>query len=659
VTAALSRLAPFARFLPAVAALGAWLFWLGASGGYFPRDYLPVALLAIALLAVLFVATGIVLPPRGPGRTAVLLLAVGACLSLLSMAWADSPAFAFDASMKLIAILAVTWLIATVPWSDRSAATMLGAWAVGAALVALVALVDVATGSGSIDVVRYGRFAEPIGYTNGVAALGVMAFLPGLALASRREVPALAQGVLLAAACFLAELALLPQSRAAIVAIAVGLPLLVVISPGRLALLARLAVLALAVGFALGHVLDVYTAASNGEDAMAALRSATVAMTLSSVLAGFAGAALGLAQGTVESRVRLPRPTRRTVLGLLGAALLVLVVAGFANSGRIETAWDKATNASANDSGSRISSLDPEERLDYWRVSLDMFDRSPVLGRGAGSFEYNYARDRHEAKPSRYTHNVFLRALGETGLVGLLLFVAMLATLALGAYRARRALSPLGATVAGAAFVVGVCFLLHASFDWMEEIPALAAPAIGLLVMVCRSVGGDAEPGRQSRGLIAAGTAVALAAAVLIGTSWLTVLYLQRGDERLATDPAGAFSDYSRAADLEPWSAKPLLSEGVGAIVAGEPRRARAAFVAAVEREDDAFPHLELALLAAQQHRHALAVREVGIAARIEPRDILARYAQRQIEAGKPIDARSFNRRLLGIEERRFTSPVS
>ena len=649
-------------YLPALAALAAWLFWIGASGGYFPDDYLPVGLLATALLAAFVLSGAAAVPPRDGGRGLLLLLGAGAGLSFLSMLWADSPAAAFDSSVKLTVLLAVTGLVAITPWTVRSAGIMLGSWAVGAAIVGGVALALAATGDGAVDVIQYGRYADPIGYTNGVAALGVMAFIPAVALAARREVPAAAQGVLLAAACFLVELALLTQSRAAVLALAIGVVLLVAVSPGRIALLVRLAVVGLIVASASDQVLGVYETATGGGDAMQALRDAAGAMALTSATAGIAGAALALAQRAIEPRVRVPRPDRRLVAGAAAIGLILAVGLAVAASGRVEASLSNSNDGGdIGDNGSRIGSLDPEERLDYWRVSIDMFEGNPVLGQGVGNVEYHYARKRDQAKPSRYAHDVFLRALGEAGVVGFLLFAAFLVVATLFMWRAWRRLPPFGSAVVGACFTVGVTFLVHGSLDWMDEIPALAAPALGFVLIASRLAAREEAPDRDRprAGAVAATLAVAAFAILAIGSSWLSVLYLNRASDRLGVDSAGAFDDISRAADLQPWSARPLLIEGVSAVELGDNRRARQAFSDSLGREDTAFGHLELGLLAAQAGRRKAAQVELARAAAIEPRDLFTRYARRQIAAGKTVVPQSFNRRFLGIERRRFASPVN
>src|SRR5947209_17744506 len=68
-------LAGAAAFVPAAALLAAWIEWVPTSGGYFPRDWYPVALALVALWAVLAIGRGRALPPGRPPKVALGLLA--------------------------------------------------------------------------------------------------------------------------------------------------------------------------------------------------------------------------------------------------------------------------------------------------------------------------------------------------------------------------------------------------------------------------------------------------------------------------------------------------------------------------------------------------------------------------------------------------------
>ena len=226
--------------------------------------------------------------------------------------------------------------------------------------------------------------------------------------------------------------------------------------------------------------------------------------------------------------------------------------------------------------------------------------------------------------------------------------------------RAWRSLPPYGSAVVAACFTVAVTFLVHGSLDWVDEIPALIAPALGFVLIASRlAARGEAEKvGRPRVGLVAGTLAATAFAIAVIGVSWLSVLYLERASDRLGVDSAGAFEDIDRAKSLEPWSARPLLIEGVSAIEVGDSRRAREAFADSLDREETAFAHLELGLLAAQR---GIERRHESRSPEPPPSNPETSSPQRPQAARGRKKGRSptFNQRLLGIERRRFASPVN
>lgn len=74
----------------------------------------------------------------------------------------------------------------------------------------------------------------------------------------------------------------------------------------------------------------------------------------------------------------------------------------------------------------RSSSLDTSSlaRLDFVTVSLEMASQHPFLGAGVGSFA-TYSSDQIGRFGSSYPHNLFLQALAELGIVGLVVLIAL------------------------------------------------------------------------------------------------------------------------------------------------------------------------------------------------------------------------------------------
>lgn len=76
-------------------------------------------------------------------------------------------------------------------------------------------------------------------------------------------------------------------------------------------------------------------------------------------------------------------------------------------------------------------------RLHYWTISLQLFNESKLLGVGAGGFRYflETTHDQFSTENHSHTHNEYLTALAQYGLLGL---AALMAMLALGYQNARK-----------------------------------------------------------------------------------------------------------------------------------------------------------------------------------------------------------------------------
>src|SRR2546423_2998286 len=358
---------------------------------------------------------------------------------------------------------------------------------------------------------------------------------------------------------------------------------------------------------------------------------------------GVAIAVLGaLVLAVSERRVTMTRRTlRRTRLGAL-AVLVVALLAGagvaIANEGAISHYARERWNAFKSDSGVadarklRIAQQSSDKRYDYWRVSLDMFRAAPAGGAGAGNFDREYTVHRRHAKPSRSAHSIWMRTLGELGGVGLALLVACVCVSLVALVGLRRRLDTAGRTVLCACVGVSAYFVAHASFDWLELLPALAAPALALPFLALRLEPGKtaaAAPlrplaGRRARLLVAAGGGLAVAAALVsLALPSLSSRYVQSALHRSRSDPAGARRDLDRAASLDPLSPDPRYAAAGIALDRSRFGDARRAFEQALDVADGWYPHFGLALLDSRARRFAAARREIARARALDARDPL------------------------------------
>jgi O-antigen ligase len=118
------------------------------------------------------------------------------------------------------------------------------------------------------------------------------------------------------------------------------------------------------------------------------------------------------------------------------------------------------------------------ERVWYWHVAWHEVSESPVVGRGAGTFELSWLEQQPRPDFVRDAHSLYLETLAELGLVGLALLGLALAPPLVAAFR--------GASAAAAGGYVA--FLFHAGVDWHWELPAVTVSGLvcGAALLVSR-----------------------------------------------------------------------------------------------------------------------------------------------------------------------------
>ncbi len=91
-------------------------------------------------------------------------------------------------------------------------------------------------------------------------------------------------------------------------------------------------------------------------------------------------------------------------------------------------------------------------RLAHFEDGMKLFRRSPIVGLGMGSFENAIKSVQGFYYETKYAHNHYIQALLDTGVIGLVLFLAILVTNAIAIWKAFRR-KQLFAPMLGAAFV--------------------------------------------------------------------------------------------------------------------------------------------------------------------------------------------------------------
>jgi tetratricopeptide (TPR) repeat protein len=620
--------------------VGVFLWWAAADGGYAPTVWYPGALVFLVVLAFVAIGAARQTIATRPAAPAIALLAAFAIWSFLSIGWADVKGDAWDGANRTLLYASVFAVFALPRWRPGEAAGLLALFSVGAAAIGAAVLASDGASAFVGD-----RLASPIEYANGNAAFFLIALWPAVALAARPELHPLARGVLLAAAGVNLQLAILAQSRAALVAGSAALALYVVLAPARLrALLALVPVGAVTLA-SLPPLLDVYASSSASELESAIARERQVLAASAAVLL-----VTGVVLGALDRRRAgrgLALATRGRLLavaGVVAGALLVAIAAGAA----VAIAQEPAGAASSRFTGGLESG-----RYDLWRVATEEFARHPFLGVGVDNFTVDHVRERETDEELLYPHSVLLRAASQTGLAGAGLFVGFLAAAAGAAVRLRRQHDALGGAIASAGVVAAAYWLVHGSADWLWELPALTGPALASLGLACGLADPSDGAGRARRPRRAAVAGLIAAAVGLAGMSYalpaLSAFQVERAVDAWPEEPARAFSRLERARQLNVLSERPDVIAGVLAHRAGRPTEARRAFERALERNrHDWYIHLRLAFSAAaaregqsasraaERERTRARLAYLQRARALNPRERVIELAERTIRSGRP-----------------------
>ena len=513
-------------------------------------------------IAALLVAGGwgtAALAGRAPVPVAGYLLAglllATAAWSGLSVAWSVAPDLSWhelDRSLVYAAFLAVGLLFAAaVPNPHRWAAVVVGT-AFGAAI--LWALAGKAIPALFPDGGRAARLRDPIGYWNALAlAADVLLVLALAAAASARSLVVRAGAAALAYAAVVAIL--LAASRAGVLAAALGVVLWLWLRRDRV----EAALLSLAAALpGIGVAAWAFTRPALVEDGQPHADRVSDGAWFGLLL--LAGAAVVALAARELDRRPLRAPVRRVVSRLLRgvalAALLAAVVGGIANAGRIA---DEFRGEEVGNDPGRFRNLSSNNRLAWWEEAGEIFAADPLVGAGANTFEVARKRYRDNASAVTQPHSVPLQFLAGTGIVGLALFLALLAAAALAATAAvRRSTGP--ERDAGAALAVALAlWLVHALVDYDWDLVAVTGP----MVFVAGVLAGTGRPPRRLVAPFGAAVlaAVSLAAVVSVVTPWLADRSVRDVDSALERGAVEDARDAARLArSLDPLSVEPLLA---------------------------------------------------------------------------------------------------
>lgn len=304
----------------------------------------------------------------------------------------------------------------------------------------------------------------------------------------------------------------------------------------------------------------------------------------------------------------------RRVLRAIALTALVLVIIAGALFGR--SAWAKFTSSDLGTSPTTsLTEASSHGRSQFWNVALEAFSEEPIVGRGAGTYQFAWDRLRTLQMTNTQAHSLYLQALSELGIVGGALALALVLFLLWTGFSAWRAAGGRERELYAILLGISLAFAVGVAYDWFWQLAVIGSVffiATGILVaarcgQLCRGRAAararagfeeEADPESRRFGLTIVGLAVA----------WLTMIALtgpllvdhEISQSNAAVRAANAASTpvladqelesavrhAETARSIEPWAATPYLQLGLLAQVKGEYPEAIRRFGQAIDRED-------------------------------------------------------------------------
>jgi O-antigen ligase len=539
------------------------------------------------------------------------LLLVLAIWSAISSLWSGSVELSVTEADRVLVYLGVFLAAFLLAQTSQRRQRFGEGIAIALALLAIVALASRLLPhvfSLSFDETKGSRLQYPLGYWNGDAL--AFSFAAALLLwMSRRSLSAALRWFSVGALPAVLLALYFTHSRGGVLTLIVGAGTLIVLSRDRLWYLATLlvaAVLTLPAIFAIHS----YPELSNNYDFPPIVGQGLKAGGI--LLLGIAVTMLAawwmrrLEQGdspAVKRAVGVSRD-RRVLRGIAIVGLVLVVIAGVLYGG---TAWHKFTSSDLK-APSGLAEASSRGRTQFWEVALEGFGEKPVLGHGAGTYQFSWDQLRPIDMTNTQAHSLYLQALDELGIVGGVLALGLVLFLLWAGFCAWRAAGGRERELYAVLLGVALAFAVGVAYDWFWQLAMLGSVffmATGILVAArCGQLwraraatrareGVAVETDGESRrfGLTIVGLAVA----------WLTMLALtgpllvdhEIHESNNAAHEAAETGNFESAVNhaetarsIEPWAATPYLQLGLLAQAKGELPQAIDRFEQAIDRED-------------------------------------------------------------------------
>jgi O-antigen ligase len=405
------------------------------------------------------------------------------------------------------------------------------------------------------------RLSFPLGYWNGLGIEVALAYPLLLSImASRRSRLASALAALPLPA--LAAVMYLTSSRGAFVAAGLGIAVLVLITPSRWSALVAVVVAGAAGAVAVAVLVpknalvdgDVETSLGSHQGHQAALWIGIACVLTALVWAGLA-----------ELGRRIPSPPR-AVGQATAVAIVTLVIAAIVLAHPVAKFHAfKSTAVPQSSHGTQTATHLLESsgsgRWQFWSAAISEFRAHPLNGGGAGSWEAWWLQHGSLPVPSEFAHSLYLEALAELGIVGLLLVGAAVLVAVAGAIRSALLLE--SAEIAAAA-ACGVAFFAAAAYDWVWQLSGIAVVGVGMLGLALGALPSTRARAEGRASVLRPALAVIAVAAIIPQYVVLAAgSHLRNSQAAFSTDLARARSEALAAKAVEPWAASAYLQLGL------------------------------------------------------------------------------------------------
>jgi hypothetical protein len=495
----------------------------------------------IGTAAVLVAAIGWAVQPPALPRAAVVFFAAFALFvgwQYASIAWSIESARSWDYANRSLVYLAFAGVGALLGGvAPRrlayAAAALLGALFVwGLAAKVIPGLYS--------DYGRLARLRYPLGYWNELALLAAASVPIGLWLARRFRLVA---GLLLYAALVVV---VLTYSRVGIVLAVLAAIVYLALEARRLESIGVLAVAWIAGACVAGAGLLLPGISDDGQPHHVRVHDGLLF-----------GLALLVGAGVVVLVLRylVTRAVNATVVKIVAVVLVALIVAALIGSvvraggpgSWVSDRWHEFSNpvsAQLGNTPGRVVSTSSSNRWRWWQEAWNAFTDHPAQGTGAGTFGLTDRIERTSPLAVVEPHSTPLQFLTELGLIGFLLYGAVLVAMA------RRTFLPLGLAIA-------VC-VLHSFVDIDWDYIAVQGP---LFLLVGALIAGP--PAARRGWLVPAAAAVCAVAAIYsLASPWLSAQRLNAAYDAADHDNLiGALDRAKSAHSFNPLDPEPLWVE--------------------------------------------------------------------------------------------------